>query len=305
MTVHPTDPQLLDLLEAAVAEGPPAALRGRILGGLSPRPPGRGPLSPVESIAGLVDDITALLTDLSPVEWTAPTVNRLDVRTMVGHLTGSDTYLGSRFGFWPPEHDEVDPLDHLGASQPAIDRAAASDPLTVASEWRRGADDLVDHLRSLPTERLGAPCSYHSVTGTGHDVLVARSFELWTHLDDLCRAVGRAPARPPADRLSLMTDLASHLVAPAAAVAGAASGAALPDTTLRLVLTGPGGGCWDRQLGNGGPDGEPGTVLVADTLAFCWLVAGRLSADDLDAEITGDPRPAELVLAGLPSFALD
>ncbi len=129
-------------------------------------------------------------------------------------------------------------------------------------------------------------------------LLVARTFELWTHENDIRRAAGLPPSVPDTAALSLLTDLA------ATSLPLAAEQAQLPGPTeLRLVLTGPGGGSWDVAIGG---DGAPAAItIVTDTIGFCRLVANRAAPADLDLHTAGDPDRVARLLAAAPLLALD
>jgi hypothetical protein len=130
-------------------------------------------------------------------------------------------------------------------------------------------------------------------------LLLVRTFELWTHENDIQRAVGWEPSAPDASTLRLMTDLGARLLPYAAARAGLAE-----PVQLRLVLTGPGGGTWDVTLGPDTP--SPAAVsIVADAVGFCRLVANRIRPGDLDLHVIGDSRHVAPVLAAARTLALD
>jgi hypothetical protein len=156
-------------------------------------------------------------------------------------------------------------------------------------------------------------------------LLIVRAFELWTHENDIRQAVGWAPSVPDPSTLRLMTDLAARLLPHA--------GSVLPEPVdVRLVLTGPGGGTWDVTMGGpppaqspaapssespAPPSGEsPGAppgpspaaayvAIVTDAVGFCRLAANRVTPDDLDVDVTGDPARAAAVLAAATTLALD
>ena len=75
-------------------------------------------------------------------------------------------------------------------------------------------------------------------------------------------------------------------------------------TSVRLVLTGPGGGTWDVQIGHGLPD-QAAVSIVTDTVGFCRLIANRVTPARLNLHVTGDPGRAAAVLAAASTLALD
>ncbi len=255
----------------------------------------------------MVADVDDLLGDLSAVEWgTADAVGELSVRDTVSHLTGADRYLGVKTGAWV-EPLAADELDHLAVSRPSIDAGRVLSDGELLARWRGTSAALIAHLRTLTSDDLARPSRYNVIEAPVGGVLVARAFELWTHAEDICRATGR-PLRPPvAGVLRAMTDVAAELMP----VGYQLEGGVDEQYTLRLVLTGPGGGTWNRRLtpGDLGGDqvgaGDPDVVIVADAIEFCRLIAGRAEVADLDAELLGESAVGHVVLAGATRFAMD
>jgi predicted lipid carrier protein YhbT len=78
-----------------------------------------------------------------------------------------------------------------------------------------------------------------------------------------------------------------------------------PGRSVRFVLTGPAGGSYTVALTPDQEPGAPDATIVADAFDICRVAARRLDPDDLPAVIEGDRELADLVLAGLDSFARD
>jgi hypothetical protein len=128
--------------------------------------------------------------------------------------------------------------------------------------------------------------------------LVVRSFEVWTHGNDIRVATGRPVLSPDDATLQLMTELAAPMVA------GAVQRTTGDDIAqrVRLVLTGAGGGVWDL----GDSESRPADVrIVTDAVAFCQVVANRLAPSELEVDVWGDQMLVDAVLAGAASLALD
>jgi hypothetical protein len=116
------------------------------------------------------------------------------------------------------------------------------------------------------------------------EALVQRGFETWIHAEDV-RAVLAAPPRPPSARqLADIVDFASRLL-PAAMLA---AGRAHPDTSVRLVLTGDGGGTRLVALAPQPAAGRVAAEISMPAERFCRLLAGRLVSPLASAEIDGD-----------------
>ena len=130
-------------------------------------------------------------------------------------------------------------------------------------------------------------------------LMVLRAFEVWTHNDDIRRALGRPLDAPDGARLALMSDLAVNAL-PLGLLMTGRPGA---KRTARIVLTGPGGGSWSQSLAIGEPAGPPDVLVVADVVDFCRLAARRIPADDLVCHVEGDRQLAADVLAGVAVFA--
>jgi hypothetical protein len=131
--------------------------------------------------------------------------------------------------------------------------------------------------------------------------LVLRTFEVWTHHEDVCRATGRPGPLLDGSRLRLMSSDLMDVLPAALAVTGSAR----PGRTTRIVLTGLGGGTFVRPMAMDGAVGTPDVVITADVVDFCRLAARRIAPDDLDATIEGDPMLAQLVLQAAGAFARD
>jgi hypothetical protein len=95
-----------------------------------------------------------------------------------------------------------------------------------------------------------------------------------------------------------MTDLAAGFLPVGMARLGAEDIA----VDLHLVLTGPGGGTWDVALGEGS---RAGVLIVADAVAFCRLVADRVTPAALDPHVQGPAGTADVVLRAAAALALD
>ncbi len=132
-------------------------------------------------------------------------------------------------------------------------------------------------------------------------MFVLRTFEVWTHHEDVCRATGRPRPALDGPRLRLMSsDLMNAL--PAALTV---TGSAQPGRTARIVLTGLGGGTFDRPMAMDDVVGTPDVMITADVVDFCRLAARRIAPCDLDASIEGDTVLADRVLVAASAFARD
>ena len=127
-------------------------------------------------------------------------------------------------------------------------------------------------------------------------IITVHGFETWLHTDDIRRAVDRPIAAPSPPHLAIMCELATNLLSVAMRAQGV-------NQRTRLVLTGPGGGDWLIPLG--GSELSPADAIVtADAVAFCTLVGGRLTPDELPHRVEGDAGLARVLLDTATTFAV-
>jgi uncharacterized protein (TIGR03083 family) len=210
-------------------------------------------------------------------------VNGLTVGELVGHLIGTQVAMAAELGLGEPLSDSD---DHIEATRPAITAAVGTGPVDAAKGFARATAIIATHLASLDSHGLSAPARFGGVTADVKFVLLARVFELWTHDNDLRRAVGLARVEPDPARLWMMT----RAVMPLVRLVG--------DARIRFVITGAGGGVWPAE-------GEEIAEIAVDAVAFCRRVANRIDVGDLHAEISGDGVIADRTLAALAGLALD
>jgi uncharacterized protein (TIGR03083 family) len=282
----------------------PPALRARVLAAArSARAGGRAlpavpAIPPAEAFSRATDAFAGLLAALDDRQWGVPVLRDLDVQGLVGHLTGVEDDVRRALAGDP----DVAGADHVASTQPAALRQAGLPPERTRRAWREAVDaTLADVAGEGDVDRVVA---LHRVRLPLGALLVVRAFELWTHENDIRRAVGLAATVPDPATLQLMTRLAVRMLPHG--VARVADGAVPVD--LHLVLTGPGGGTWDVALGDRADDvpGEvPEVAIVADAVGFCRLVADRIAPDELAPHLRGAVEHAPRVLAGAAALALD
>lgn len=277
----------------------PAGLRERVMvASRQARAAGHGvpevvAASPLEAFRRAADALHVLLLSLRDEDWRAPVLRGLDAQGLVGHLIGVEEHVQRSLSGDPV----VAGADHVESTLPWAARQAGRPPAQTREDWRHAVDRTLQLIGDL--HDLDGIATVHGVPLPVRDLLVARSFELWTHDNDIRAAIGLPSSVPDAPALKPMTMLATGLLPFAAALAG------LTDPVrLHLVLTGPGGGTWDVALGEQHGLAAPVTI-VADVVGFCRLFANRVAAADLDAHVTGDGDLAARVLAAASTLALD
>ena len=249
-----------------------------------PEPVQRPPThTEVEGFARAVDDVEQTMRRLTEQDWIRPAVNGLTVGELVGHLAGTQHLMAAEFGLTTPFTSST---DHIESTRDAITAGATSTPAEAADEFARASGVLTTYLRALDSHGLGTESRFGSIVADIRFLLVVRIFELWTHDNDLRRAVGLARVEPDPDRLWMMTRTVMPVVD------------RIGGDQLRVVLTGAGGGVWPAH-------GEELAEVVADSIAFCRRVANRMPLDQLHADVSGDRTAAASMLSALADLALD
>jgi uncharacterized protein (TIGR03083 family) len=300
-----------DIVRHGTDESPPPGLIDGILElALSRRGPGRPTgawasesIDGTESLRRTVADLALVLDGLEPPSWDLParTANPdWTVADVVAHLIAGDRYIAGMLGAddWvPPAGTEN---DHVAMTIPLIEELRSVAGTTLRRIWADSADVTLQAVaRAAEEGGMRQQLRFAGLPLTLATLLVVRTFEVWTHTEDIRRAVDLPLEPPDGSRLTLMSQVAVRSLPIGLAVAGKSH----PGRTARVVLTGPGGGTWSQPLNLGEPPGEPDLLIVADVVDFCRLAATRLSAHDLPCHIEGDEALAADLLAGAGVFA--
>jgi uncharacterized protein (TIGR03083 family) len=289
-------------LAEAAATPPPDDLRAHVLAAARARRPAGRPLDsvqpcpPAEGFARTIADFFGLLQSLTAQEWLLPSHEEHGrVRDLVAHLVGVER-LSARW--LDPDDDMPVILDHVAATRPVIEELADVDAPELADRWHEAVQAVAAAAAQGDPNR---PVPFHDTQSDVTGFLVIRTFELWAHSMDISLATGRPMLELDDER---MLTLSSRLmgVVPAAL---AYRGTAAPSGTVRFVLTGAAGGCYDVPLRMDETPSEPDVTIVTDALALCRVAARRLAPAELPATIDGDGALAQLVLADLDAFARD
>ncbi|HYF45070.1 MAG TPA: maleylpyruvate isomerase family mycothiol-dependent enzyme [Acidimicrobiales bacterium] len=294
-----------DLREGAALLGratdtPADGLAAVVAAATSARPPGRdarlteGPATRVEAYADQVAALSRLLDRVPDDAWDNPVdAYPWSVRDLVAHLIAIEQYSASFLGFEAFEVTAELELDHLAMTAATIERCRSLPVDEVVAEWRRLAERSVERLRSFDDEALDAPMPLHGLPFGRTAAAVARAFELWTHADDVRKAIGEPVDEPPPAVLHCMASASVGSLALAVLGLEDPPGPA----TAHVVLTGRGGGTWDLVLpGAEASDAEPDVTLIADVVDYCRVVSRRLDIDDLDMTTEGDAALARTLL---------
>jgi uncharacterized protein (TIGR03083 family) len=260
-----------------------AALAARSAAPLQSPPAG----NETAAFARAVGDVERTLALLAADDWGRPAVNGLTVGELVGHLIGTQLSMVAEFGLDAQTATSAGTsTDHIESTRDAIVAGSRLSPAEAATEFGRVSSVLTTHLAGLDANGLAAQSRFGSIVADVRFLLVVRVFELWTHDNDLRRAVRLDRVEPDPDRLWMMTRAVMPIVDQ------------IGGTHLRIVLTGSGGGVWPAR-------GDEIAEVAVDSVAFCRRVANRLPVDLLNADISGDVAAASKTLDDLATLALD
>jgi len=182
----------------------PATLRASALRAAADRrAPGRAvgdpsPADPARCYRETADDLSTLLDSLDGDDFEAETIYGTTVAELLVHLCAVETYCRAAVEHRPYAGDLTG--GHLGLTDPSIDRR---DRTGLVARWRAGRDGVVAVADDLSADELSAEVTFHATPLRADQLLVTRSFELWTHAEDIARAVDRGerpPARPCSGR---------------------------------------------------------------------------------------------------------
>ncbi len=265
------------------------------------RAPGRAvgdppPADPARCYRETADDLSALLGSLDGDDFDAETIYGTTVADLLAHLCAVEDYCRATLEHRPYGGDLAG--GHVALTDPSIDRR---DRNALVARWRAGRDRVAAVADELSPNGLAAEVTFHGATVRADHLLVARAFELWTHAEDIARALGRDERPPTPAVLRTMADTATSMLS------GLLSGLQTHgDKSLRVTLTGPGGGSWVLGLGRSPVDelADADATLVADVVNFCRLAADRVRPpQSLVAIRRGDDELLDDLLAVAPTLA--
>ena len=282
------------------ARPPAGSVRERVLAAVraAPRPP-EPPADLLPLYRRQVEELADVLGTVPDRAWARDTAAGWTIHELVAHLVGVEAYVASRLDlgdFTPPPGTEH---DHVGMTVPIIDAERARHPVETRRAWERAAWAVVGLLEASGPGLLERRIDLYGIPTSARTAIVARMFELWTHADDVRRALGQPPVDPDAERLAAMSDVAARSLPTGMTLAGTAR----PGRSAKVVLLGPGGGTWTVPLALGDEAGAPDVTVVADVVDFCRVASTRLAPDALDADVEGDAGLAAEVLRAVAIFA--
>jgi uncharacterized protein (TIGR03083 family) len=278
------------------------------------------PLAPVETLhlfPGERDALLALLKDLSPEEWDAPTIcPGWSVKDIAGHLLGDDLGMLSwgRDSYDSPDFASGLDISTLSGLIVAIDRQNAVwveamrrlSPRVVTELLAWTGPPTEAYFASLDPDAIGGPIDWAGPEPAPLWLHIAREYtERWVHQQHIRDAVGRPG-------LTERRWLGPVLEAFVRGLARVVASEVRPDgTTLRLVITGDAGGDWVAQRQHGAwvlgtdPDvAADATVTLDEQIAWSLFTKGLLVDEARNAaRIEGDAALAERVFATVSILA--
>jgi uncharacterized protein (TIGR03083 family) len=293
-----------DTLAATTTTAPPSDLRPRVLAeALARRPASHVSFSPAEVHLIESTRVLTMLQRLRPEQWAArggPAFPDWSVQDLVAHLASSEALLAAELGvdpFTPETEDQPEPRAHA-----AVTRHRRMTPEQTLAELHT-AYDLVHQA----VDALGAEVDTRIISWFGFDLalsyaLTQRSFEIWTHADDIRAALGLPLVPPPGGSVQTMSSTVIETVP----IMLAASGVDAEGRRARLLLTGSGEGRYDVDLGLTGAEtgAEPDVVIEIDAVDFCRAIGDRLAPPELSYRASGDTALADAVVGALPALAV-
>ena len=212
---------------------------------------------------------------------------------LVGQLERTATELGQ--GTFPTIDD--DSYEHWTATAPYLAAHAASDSASFATALADVNGRVIAAIDVLEgSDAFGDPRAIGSLANR----VLGKSFELWMHIDDVRLALGQPPTAPSSGAVLAVCNLATDVLP----YGMAATGTAVAGRTLRVVLTGPGGGTWMCALAPGEqPAAQSDAALVADAVMFCRLFHRQVAPESVVSAVDGDRALVDAALVGAQYFA--
>ncbi|MFG1970270.1 hypothetical protein ACGFJC_13225 [Nonomuraea fuscirosea] len=267
---------LLD--QPGTAVPPPPALRAAVLSMARRRrsPAAVGVAGVATPYAEQVAVMDELLAELSAPQWEAPIARHGTVRGLVEHLTANDATVAAFMGL--PGRD---------AGAPPHRR------------WREQAGSLLERVSASSEVLMGVEVSLAGARPARaplRQAMIQRTFETWTHADDIRAATHRSRAAPRSEHVHMIAEFGLALLP--RAMKGPRR-----DVSATIVLTGPGGGTWTIPLS---PASDHVAVLIsADAVGFCRLLADRWPPGAFPYAAEGDPSLARDLIRAAATLGCD
>ncbi|GAA1020286.1 TIGR03084 family protein [Acrocarpospora pleiomorpha] len=246
--------------------------------------------------AGRVAAMDALLA--SAEHWDQVIVEGWTLQELVAHLAAKDGLLAAALGA-PVLGPPIAVNEALARTRELQDFGRDRTPAQTRQFWREQADVICARLPEVDPDQVvdtnGAPFAIR-------DHLLARMLETWIHTADAATFNGVRLPHPVAEHIHPAADFCARLVPWTMLL----SGFDATSRSVRLTLTGPGGGDWhipmDVSHVAAPYQGESTDVaLTGDVVGFCFLLGGR--GDDFTWDIDGDAALAADLLTAAPALS--
>ncbi|MCR1784762.1 maleylpyruvate isomerase family mycothiol-dependent enzyme [Nocardioides carbamazepini] len=257
----------------------------------------------VENWWSSVGDLVALLDELGPDDWSAPTdLPGWDVKAVASHTAHLESILAGG----PEETADIGAPSHVTGpmgqfTEIGVVTRRDRDPASIVEEIRTSTGARRAALAAAPPEDPAAAADgiFGLIGWNTRTLLRNRPLDLWMHEQDIRRAVGRPGgldtpgARHTADYL---VEAFGFVVGKRAAPpAGTTAVLAVEGSAPTAVRVGDDGRA--HRL-DGVPD-EPTVSLAMDRESFIVLAGGRRAAAPGAVIISGDQELGERIVAGL------
>ncbi|GAA3746950.1 maleylpyruvate isomerase family mycothiol-dependent enzyme [Plantactinospora mayteni] len=245
-----------------------------------------------------------LLRELDPVEWTLPTVcPGWNVKDVAAHVLGD--FVGRlsihRDGFHVLHPGDGEPFPHFldRINDEWVTAARRLSPPMLIELLSTFGDEIVRFWQTIDLDTLGGSVRWAGPEAAPYWLDVAREYtEYWTHQQQICDALSR-PGLTDEHYLGPVVDTFLRALPHTLRETNAAD-----DSSLQVVVTGPGGGTWtcvrgsDRWRLQRRPHSRPTATLALDA-DTTWRLCTRGITPEQAAEharIDGDERLATAAL---------
>jgi uncharacterized protein (TIGR03083 family) len=258
------------------------------------------PLEPyIQAWRDTADDLLELLPSLADDDWSKDTdLPGWRVRDVAAHLAHLESVLAG-FDAGPPPARAGGTSPSSDYTQSGVDARADRSPEELIDELRRSVEARTERLHDLPDPSAKPDITPGGVDWTWETMLRNRAIDIWSHEQDIRRAVGRP----------------GNLGSGGAQVTTRSFAAGMPFVLGKRVAPPPGTSVVWRITGEVpleigaivGEDGraaakvadEPDATLTLTNESFTVLAAGRRTPDQVDVELDGDETLGRAVLAGM------
>ncbi|MFC8951174.1 TIGR03084 family metal-binding protein [Streptomyces sp. NPDC057101] len=235
------------------------------------------------------DALDALVRELSPEQWDAPTpAPGWTLAHQIAHLAWTDR--AALLAATDADAFAVETREALAAPDRFVDEGAEEGaklpPAELLARWREGRERLQEALRAVPP---GVRFPWYGPPMSPSAMATARLMETWAHGQDVADALG--VVRAPTARLRHVAWIGHR----ARDYAFLVRGLPAPAEPFRVELRAPDGTLWAY-----GPE-DAAQRVTGPALDFCLLVTQRVHRDD--TALVADGPDAERWLTLAQAFA--